>query len=238
MTDTTTKLTLVYFPIAGRAEAIRLTAAVGDVAFTNKVVSGAGFMELRSNGSLPFGQVPILEIENTDAEGVVSTSTVSQTSAILRYMGKKAGIYPSNDVEALKVDEYICIFDDLINPLVISLMGAKKCLVSDNEWTEDEKMAIRRKWGEQTLTKYLGKVEADLKTSESGWLVGDSITIADVRAFADLTWIQSGILDGVPKTVLDDYPGCIAMMEKVKANHGIHKWYEKYSKPYGSFDYE
>eukprot|EP01083_Nonionella_stella_P160912 526437_1 len=238
MTDTTTKLTLVYFPIAGRAEAIRLTAAVGDVAFTNKVVSGAGFMELRSNGSLPFGQVPILEVENTDAEGAVSTSTISQSNAILRYMGKKAGIYPSNDLEALKVDEYNCIFDDLVNPLVMTYMGAKKSLVSDNDWTHDEILEIRRKWREQVLPKYLGKVEADLKASESGWLVGDSITIADVNAFTWFEWLQSGVLDGVPKTVLDEYPACIAMMDKVKSNDAIHKWYEKYSKPYGSFDYE
>ena len=35
MTDS--KLTLVYFPIGGRAEPIRLTAAVGGIAFTNKV---------------------------------------------------------------------------------------------------------------------------------------------------------------------------------------------------------
>lgn len=238
MTVATTKLTLVYFPFGGRAEAIRLAAAAGGVPFTNKVISGEDFQKEISNGSLPLGQVPILVIENTDAEGVVSTSTITQSSAILRYIGKKAGLYPSDDEEALKVDEYICIFDDILMPLAMTVMGAKKCLVGDKEWTGDEKIAIRRKWMEQILPRYLGKVESDLKTSKSGWLVGDNITIADVRAFSDFSWIQSGILDGIPKTVLDDYPCCIAMMEKVKANDGIQKWHEKYAKPYGNFDFE
>ena len=194
MSSPNPKLTLVYFPFSGRAESIRLTAAAGGLPFTNKAMAFPDFKEAQTKGTLPLGQLPVLEIESTDQEGKTHTSTVTQTSAILRYFGKKAGLYPTDEMEAIKVDEYICILDDLIQPLVMSIMGAVKALVSDTEWTSEEKIGLRQKWLESTMPKYLGKVEEDLKKSESGWLVGDSVSIADLRLFTELTWIESGIL--------------------------------------------
>ncbi len=188
------KLTLVYFPIAGRAEAIRLTAAAGGLPFTNKVLTFPEFGQEKGKGTLPLGQVPILEIESTDSQGQKSTAKVTQSSAILRFMGKKVGLYPTDEMKALKVDEYMCIMDDLLQPLINTIMGAVKLNVRDTEWSMEEKMEIRKKWIVTTLSKYVGKIEEDLKHSESGWLVGNSVTIADIKLFTELAWIESGIL--------------------------------------------
>jgi glutathione S-transferase len=88
------------------------------------------------------------------------------------------------------------------------------------------------------LPKFLGKIENTLKASTSGWLVGDGATIADIRLYVDLTWIAGGILDGVPTSALDDYPCCVALMEKVKSMEQIKDWTDKYSKPYDTFDFK
>jgi glutathione S-transferase len=94
--DSHTKLSLLYFPIGGRAEAIRLTAAAGGIAFTNKVLTFPEFMEVKHDKELiPLGQIPVLHIEKDG-----KTRTVTQSLAILRYFGKIRGLYPSDEILA------------------------------------------------------------------------------------------------------------------------------------------
>jgi glutathione S-transferase len=232
--DSHTKLSLLYFPIGGRAEAIRLTAAAGGIAFTNKVLTFPEFMEVKHDKELiPLGQVPVLHIEKDG-----KTRTVTQSLAILRYFGKIGGLYPSDEILALDVDSLLALLEDLLKTLILTVGGAVSALVSDTEWTGEEKIKIRKRWIEKSLPKFLGFIEDTLKSSKSGWLVGDSVTIADINLYTDLTWVSSGILDGIPTTVLDEYPGCKELMEKVKTVNGIEQWTDKYSKPYSSFDYE
>ncbi|CAE7752515.1 GST1, partial [Symbiodinium microadriaticum] len=50
-------------------------------------------------GKLTYGQLPALEI----AEGVF----LAQSAAIMRYLGKKNGLYPADDVAAAIVDGVI-----------------------------------------------------------------------------------------------------------------------------------
>jgi glutathione S-transferase len=52
-----------------------------------------------ANGRLQFGQVPALEVR----EGVMLT----QSAAILRYVGKKTGLYPADHEAAALVDAVI-----------------------------------------------------------------------------------------------------------------------------------
>mmetsp|Transcript_19779 Transcript_19779/g.24399 ORF Transcript_19779/g.24399 Transcript_19779/m.24399 type:complete len:236 (-) Transcript_19779:225-932(-) len=226
------KLTLTYFPIAGKAEPIRLAFAAGDVAFTNKVMTFGEFTDSKS--SLPLGQLPLLDIEEGEFK-----STVTQSSAILRYIGKMGGLYPKDDdVIAMRIDEIMSILDDFTAPLILTVQGPVRALISDNqEWSTEEKVAIRKRWIAQTLPRFLGNIENVLSKSESGWTVGDSLTIADLKLYCELNWISGGILDGIPTDVLDNYPACLKLKEKVKAHEGVKKWTDKYSKPYATFDY-
>lgn len=226
-----TKLTLKYFSLGGRAEAIRLAAAIGKIPFTNQVFSFPEFNDMKT--TLPFGQLPVLEIES---EG--KKTTVTQSSAILRYIGKIGGTYPSDPFDALQVDEILGIMDDLIATLALTVGGAVKNGISETEWTTDEKISMRKKWLTHTMPKFLGSLEARLKESNSGWLVGDQITIADLRVEGNLDWISSGILDGIPKDVLDDYPMSKGLMLKVRDHVDVKAWYDKYTKPYSTFDFE
>lgn len=78
------KLTLVYFGFANRAEPIRLAAAIGRIAFTNKSIQYQDFSSHKDE--LPLGQLPILEIESGGKKLVIP-----QAHAILRYFGKLGG---------------------------------------------------------------------------------------------------------------------------------------------------
>jgi glutathione S-transferase len=231
--DSNTKLTLVYFPIGGRAEAIRLTAAAGGIPFTNKVLTFPEFKDAKDNTDImPLGQLPVLEVEKDGKKSVVT-----QSGAILRYFGKLGGLYPSSDMEAMQVDTMLYILEDLASSVILSVKGAVRSLVSDQEWEDTRKLEIRKRWLETDVPKFLGFIEKSLEKSEAGWLVGSSPTVADIKLYTDLTWYFGGVLDGIPTDLLDSYPACKALMGKVEAIDGVKKWMDHYSKPYSSFDF-
>lgn len=233
MSSPVPKLTLTYFPIGGRAEPIRLALAASGIPFTNKVLKGPEFQGVQS--SFPLGQLPVLDLEFDDG----TKKTLTQSTAMLRYVGRCGGLYPKDDdLAAFEIDEIISVIDDLRAPLVISVGGAVRSLLSDDtEFTPEEKLAIRRRWMEKCLPRYLGFIEKKLQDSSSGWLVGDSLSVADLLLHCELTWISGGILDGIPMGILNSYPACLVLMEKVKSHDGVKKWTDKYSKPYDSFDF-
>lgn len=231
--SSTPKLTLSYFSLAGRAEATRLALASASIPFTNKVFSFPEFKESKS--TFPLGQLPILDLDF----GEGNTKSITQSSAILRYAGKLSGLYPEDDdVAACEIDVILSVLDDLRAPLSLSIQGAVKSLISeDTEFTADEKLGLRKRWMEKTLPLYLGFVEKKIAANSSGWVVGNNLSIADLAIYCDLTWISSGVLDGIPTNVLDPFPACVKLMEKVKSHDGVKKWTDNYSKPYSTFDF-
>merc|ERR1712050_111327 len=69
-------------------------------------------------------------------------------------------------------------------------------------------MALRAKLiaEDGDLPKKLGHFEAMLKKSGTGWFVGPSPTIADCQVIGRCRHLSKGVLDGIPATILDDYP--------------------------------
>ena len=80
----TPKLVLHYFAAPGRAEPIRIAFAIGGVAFEDKHHTGPEFGALKQGTFLPFGQLPVLEVDDV---------VIPQSNAIHRYAGKLAGTY-------------------------------------------------------------------------------------------------------------------------------------------------
>lgn len=60
----------------------------------------------------------------------------SQTAAILRYVGKLAGLYPEDAAAALKVDCFVEGISDLLNPL------SKTYGIAE----EEPRLAARKTW--------------------------------------------------------------------------------------------
>lgn len=81
------QLKLTYFDFhCGRAEPTRLAMHLGGVPFEGHRFTFPEFADVRK--STPFGQVPTLHVDGT---------VVTQSDAIIRYVGKLAGLYPSTD---------------------------------------------------------------------------------------------------------------------------------------------
>ena len=86
-------LRLIYLDIKGVAEPIRLTFAIGGVQFEDRRISYEEVARMRDERELPYGQVPLLEING---------ETFAQTNAILKWAGSQSGLYPQ-DLQ-LKID--------------------------------------------------------------------------------------------------------------------------------------
>lgn len=207
-------LKLLYFDFPGRAQYIREACVVGNIPFEDEFVQGREHLkELKANGTLPFGQVPVLYVD-----GELFTA---QSNAILRYVGRMAGLYPEDPQQALKVDEAMDTADDMIMPIVATVnpAGFGRPFASD-----DEKLAVRARLAEDVLPQKLAHMEAYLEKTGTGWCVGDSVTVADLKWVTHLKHISKGILDGVPATILDSFPRIKELVAKVDAIPQLVEW--------------
>ena len=99
---------LTYFDFdGGRAEPIRIAFHTAGVEFEDNRLSFQEFNEMRKDTR--FNSLPVLEIDGDE---------VTQTNALCRYVGKMAGLYPADDVQALYCDEALDALEDLLHKIV------------------------------------------------------------------------------------------------------------------------
>ena len=89
---------VVYFPIRGRAEPIRLLLASLGLPFEDRDIVRERWMETKA--TLPLGQAPVL-IE-TSADG--GETMIPQSQAILRHLARVHGRYGRDESEMLRAD--------------------------------------------------------------------------------------------------------------------------------------
>lgn len=80
-------------------------------------------------------------------------------------------------------------------------------------------------------------LEKRLGASKSGWFVGDNLTIADLRAHQLISWVASGILDGIPASTMDAYPLLKALHDKIEELPAVAAFRSQYGTKYNTFDY-
>ncbi len=203
MSDDVT-LRLRYFPFPGRAGAIRDTLRIGGVAFEDLHVPLDRFQELKASGELPFGSLPVLDVMTPG--GKISAA---QSNAILRFAGRQAGLYPADDaLRALKVDEALDLGEDLYDVIVPSIA----------EQDPERRTAMRKVLADETLPRWAGFLERHLVANgRTGIVVGDSLTVADLKLYWVGDKLTNGTLDGIPRTLLDRFEAVSAWRRNVSA---------------------
>jgi len=228
------KLTLTYFNFGGRAEPLRLAAAIGKIPFTHKAIDFKDWAAVKP--TTPLGHTPFIEIEEPGKE----TQVVAESMAILRYLGKLGGLYPEDPIEAMKVDSILDTCEEASTPIVISVAGPVRFLIADERWSKEKVLEVRKRIAENKergLPFFFSYFEKVLKENGTGWLVGDKVTIADLGLHRLTVWVKSGIIDGVPATLLDDYPHVNEHDEKVESIPEVVDWRQKHPTPYTDFDF-
>jgi glutathione S-transferase len=197
-------LHLRYFPFPGRAGAIRDTLRIGGVAFQDLHVPVDRFQELKASGELPFGSLPVLDVVTPG--GKISAA---QSNAILRFAGRQAGLYPADDaLQALKVDEALDLGEDLYGVIAPSIA----------EQDPERRAAMRKVLAEDTLPRWAGFLERLLVANgRTGFVVGDALTVADLKLYWVVDKLTNGSLDGIPRTLLDRFEAVSAWRRNVSA---------------------
>ncbi|XP_050347838.1 glutathione S-transferase 2-like isoform X2 [Nymphalis io] len=91
-----------YFQLKAVGESIRLLLAYGDQDFEDCRVAKEDWPALKS--SMPFGQMPVLEIDG---------KKYAQSTAIARYLGRKYGLVGKDIEEDFEIDQIVDFFNDI-----------------------------------------------------------------------------------------------------------------------------
>ena len=191
---TTYKLT--YFDYdGGRGEPIRIALRAAGIAFEDVRLTFLQFGEIRSK--LRFNSLPVAEIDDV---------TVTQSNALLRYIGKQAKLYPIDDMQALYCDEVMDALEDLTHYIVptFSMQG-------------DQLKAERERLVDGWLSVYVRGL-GDLLTRGGGEYFADNrLTVADLKAFLVTRWLTSGRLEHVPTDLVQRLAPNLVEHEKLVA---------------------
>ena len=206
------RLKIIYFDMPfWRAEIARVCLFISDIEFEDLRITSEDNSYLKENGMLgdgtiiPFRQLPVLEIEG---------QSIAQTGAIARICGKISGMYPTDIIEAGKVDQVIDTVTDinvLINP-------------SMRERDPSIKKLMRNDLSSDALPKYFGYLENILEANDSGWFVGDEMTVADIAVWSMLGWIAQGVLDGIPPGLPKPFERLTRLYNKMSRMPKVQEW--------------
>jgi len=193
----------------------------GNVDYKNIIISLSDWAALNDKLEIsPFGQLPSIKLTN----GTV----IAQTAAIVRYVAKLAGLYPSNPEECAEADMLLELAQDMnvINPLLNYYP-----VVSED---------FKRKYGsllyfshhvvhfgycwKRNIAEYFSKLPTLLKAMEKilggkKFFGGESPYYADFSIFN----ILYNTIELEPKS-LDDAPTMIAWMESMKSLPTLKKY--------------
>lgn len=143
-----------------------------------------------------FGQIPVLEDEDV---------AIADSNAILVYLARKFGRsdwYPDDALGAARVQRWLSVAAGQLvqgpaSARLVTLFGA----------SIDAQAAIARSHA------LLAIVEAEL--AQSGWLVADHPTIADIAMYSYIARAPEG------NVALDDYPRVRTWLEQIEALPGF-----------------
>ena len=131
------KLKLTYFNIEGVAEKVRLALKLGGLEFEDERVEHSSWPALKA--TTPYGQLPLLTIDDKPP--------VTQSFAMLRYVGRLSGLFPEDPALALQVDEVCCLQEDFARSISPSMyVGMRPHLFGyPEDLPEDERKKIQSK---------------------------------------------------------------------------------------------
>ena len=210
---------IVYFPMPGRAEPIRLALTLGGIKFEDERLSFGedGWGKLKAEVA-PL-QLPLLH---------VGDKVYGQSTAQLRYAAKVSkfegrSLYPEDSLQALEVDELVAMLEDMFSPI-----GATFKMAEGPERDAARTKAVSEGGDSH---KWISEIDSRLGKSKSGFAVGDHMTMADVAVFCFVQPLRSGVMDGIPLTCLDGFKNLMAHRAKIAAIPAVKAYYTELKAP-------
>ncbi|KAI8467457.1 MAG: hypothetical protein J3K34DRAFT_430391 [Monoraphidium minutum] len=197
---------LYYFALPGRGEVARLCCALGKLELEDMRFSFEEWQKHKP--SMPLGQVPVLEVDG---------KMLAQSAAIDRYLAAEAGLVPKDPWHAALSDQAYAFCNDLLQPLYDTFK------IKDL----DEKLKAREVAIAGPMKDKLALAAKLVEAAGDGFVGGPELSHGDLNLYTTLSVLVSGWMDGVPKTLLDDYPALKAYRNKVASDPRVKAYYEK-----------
>jgi len=200
-----TQYKLSYFDFSGgRGEPIRIAFHAAGVALEDNRLSFQQFGEMREG--TPFNSLPVLDIDG---------AAVTQSNAILRYVGKLGGLYPTDTLQALYCDEVM----DAVEHLSYHIGQTMRL-------PADELRAAREKLVAGWLTTFVRGIDGLLTRGGGEYFADRRLTVADLKMFIETRWLCSGALDHVPTDFVQKLaPGLVAHQQRIEKDPVVVAYY-------------
>ncbi|XP_050440184.1 glutathione S-transferase-like [Adelges cooleyi] len=192
---------LTYFNVTALAEPIRFLLSYLNTDFEDYRFDRELWPTIKP--TMPFGKVPVLEIDG---------KTLNQSTAITRYLAKKAGLTGSDDWEALLIDIAVDNVHDFRQALAGYFYDAN----------EESKKLKYEPLLKETIPFYMDKFES-IVAENKGYFVNGKLTWADLFFVAVLDYLN--YMAGID--LLDGRPQLQALKATVVAIPQIKAWIAK-----------
>ena len=196
---------LTYFNFdGGRGEPIRIALHAAGIEFEDERLSFEQFGKMRHG--TPFNALPVLNIDGAD---------VTQTNSLLRYVGKMADLYPTDNLQALYCDEVMSALEDVNHHVgqTLFLQG-------------DELRLAREKLVDGWLTIFIKGLDKLLIRGGGKYFVDNQLTVADLKAFVQVRSLRAGVLDHVPNDLVDRLAPALAKHQgRIEADARVVAYY-------------
>jgi glutathione S-transferase len=200
---------LTYFDFdGGRAEPIRIAFHAAGIDFEDDRLSFSEFGEMRHETR--FNALPVLEVDGT---------AITQSNGMSRYIGKLAGLYPEDDLQALYCDEALGAVEDAYHHIVrtFGLEG-------------DELKEAREKLAGGWLALYLRGLDEMLTRGGGAYFAANRLTVADLKVFVQIRSLLNGTLDHVPTDLVQRLaPNLVEHHARIESDPVVAAYYSSRS---------
>ncbi|KAI9620365.1 hypothetical protein KEM48_008188 [Puccinia striiformis f. sp. tritici PST-130] len=149
--------------------------------------------------SLPFGQVPILTIDEN--------KVISQEGAIILYVGAWWDFTRMIEKKLSRSTSRLAL--SKVRPSLHDPSRTRYHNKDDNRGAYPQDPRLPDKY---------------LASHETTFSAGNSLTVADLRIFAVLRLLKSGMLQGLPTDLVDRYPQIAKLCKAIESHEKIASW--------------
>merc|ERR1711874_622239 len=194
-------ISIIYFAIRARAECARMILAYGCIPYTDTDCQkhfAMSFAEAKKCGKLPFGQLPLLSIEDK--------TLLAQSGAIDRYLASLVntpGFVPTDPVKRAECDMIYETVEDMIRIMPIV-----------NVWTGEKWKQEKEEYFSKTLPGKLPSLVGLLGNKK--YFCGNLVTYADFALYTIMDLIRL-----VEPNVIKKYSILVQWMARIESLPGV-----------------
>ena len=202
---------LTYFDIEAAAEPVRLALVLSGTEFEDERINFANWPTLKA--STPYGQVPLMSIDGAPVR--------TQSEAMLRWVGStlSTNLYPADKL--FDIEEALGVVGDMsksFEPCLYVSMRPERFGHAEgfSKTEEGQKVvkALRQKWIDEELAKYLTFLTDMIDKNGGVFLACTEPTIADCKAIPFLRSLTRGHLDHIPVDCLEVNPKIVEYVKR------------------------